>query len=71
MFQDDVWQAGVFNSKNGGAIKYTRKINFEYAKGDSREIVLSLPLSKFIEGRYNLQLYYNSIHIAKADLFLN
>lgn len=69
--QDDQWIAGVFHSKNDGLMKYSRKLNFEYSNGDVQKINTSIPVNKLGGGGYQVQIYYNGLRIAKADLELN
>ncbi len=69
--QDDQWIAGVFQSKNDGLLKYSRKLNVEYGNSDVQKINTSIPVNKFVGGGYQLQIYYNGQRIGKADLLLN
>ncbi|MBS4063838.1 MAG: hypothetical protein KGZ74_04730 [Chitinophagaceae bacterium] len=69
--QDDQWMAGMFQSKNDGFMKYSRKLNWEYHKGDSRKLNTTIPVNRISKGGYQLQLYQNGLRIGKADLVLN
>lgn len=69
--QDDQWIAGVFNSKNDGLMKYSRKLNFDYSNGDVQKINTSIPVNKLGGGGYQVQIYYNGQSIGKADFVLN
>lgn len=69
--QDDQWMAGMFQSKTDGFMKYSRKLNWEYSKGDTRKLNTTIPVNRISKGGYQLQLYQNGLRIGKADLVLN
>lgn len=69
--QDDQWMAGMFQSKTDGYMKYSRKLNWEYTKGDSRKWNTTIPVNRISKGGYQIQLYQNGLRIGKADLVLN
>ncbi len=71
VIQDDQWQAGMFSSNTDGRIAYTRKNSFDYVKGDSKRMSLTVKLPEAYPGAYNLQLYHNGNRIGKADIRLN
>lgn len=69
--QDDQWIAGVFNSKNEGMLKYSRRLTADFGKGETKRMSTTVPVNRFNEGGYQLQIYQNGQRIAKADLVLN
>ncbi len=69
--QDDEWIAGVFISKTEGTKKYSRRLNWEFNKNDSRKMTTTVPVKAFVDGTYQLQLYCNGIRLGKADVTLN
>jgi hypothetical protein len=69
--QDDQWMAGMFQSKTDGFMKYSRKLNWDYNKGDTRKLNTTIPVNRISKGGYQLQLYQNGLRIGKADLVLN
>jgi hypothetical protein len=69
--QDDQWMAGMFQSKTDGYLKYSRKLNWEYSKGDTKKLTTTIPVNRIAKGGYQLQLYQNGSRIGKADLVLN
>jgi hypothetical protein len=71
VIQNDQWQSGALVSKKDGVYKYTRKISFQYNKGEQKKIVLPIQLSDYAEGLYSVQVYHNGIKIGKYDLRLN
>lgn len=71
VIQDDQWQAGMFSSNTDGRIPYTRKSSFDYTKGDSKRMNVTVKIPEVSPGAYNLQLYHNGNRIGKADIRLN
>jgi FtsZ-binding cell division protein ZapB len=71
VIQNDQWQSGALVSKKDGVNKYTRKISFQYNKGEQKKIVLPIQLSNYTEGLYSVQVYHNGLKIGKYDLRLN
>lgn len=71
VIQNDQWQSGALVSKKDGVNKYTRKISFQYNKGEQKKIVLPIQLSEYPEGLYSVQVYHNGLKIGKYDLRLN
>ncbi|MBX9782433.1 MAG: hypothetical protein K2X48_03975 [Chitinophagaceae bacterium] len=69
--QDDQWIAGVFQSKNEGMVKYSRRLTADFGKGETRQMRTTVPVNRFNGGGYQLQIYQNGQRIAKADLVLN
>jgi acetyl/propionyl-CoA carboxylase alpha subunit len=69
--QDDQWMAGMFQSKTDGYIKYSRKLNWDYSKGDAKRLNATIPVNKISKGGYQLQLYQNGLRIGKADWVIN
>jgi hypothetical protein len=71
VIQNDQWQSGALVSKKDGVNKYTRKISFQYNKGEQKKIVLPIQLAEYTEGLYSVQVYHNGLKIGKYDLRLN
>lgn len=69
--QDDQWQAGMFLTSLNTRIPYSRKSIFNYAKGDSKRVTVTIEPSDFMQGSYSLQIYHNGSRIGKSDLRLN
>ncbi|MBI1342643.1 MAG: hypothetical protein GC171_06910 [Terrimonas sp.] len=68
---EDVWGSGSFTSKTDGKIEYTRKIRFDYSKGDSKNLIFSLSPQDFSAGTYQLLIFHNGIRIGKTMLGLS
>ena len=59
----EVWDAGSFDTKTEGRKIYTRKVRFEYNKGEAKQLIFSLEPDIFEKGVYKLSLYHNGIRI--------
>lgn len=62
----EVWDAGSFDTKSEGRKVYTRKIKFEYKKGESKQLIFSIEPNSFSKGNYKLSLYHNGIRIGQS-----
>ena len=63
----EVWDAGSFETKTGGRKIYTRKVKFEYNKGEAKHLIFSLEPDSFEKGTYKLSLYHNGIRIGESS----
>lgn len=61
----NAWESGSFDTDNGKKI-YSRKIKFDYNKGESRRINFSVPADNVQKGTYTLQVYNNGKVIGKV-----
>jgi hypothetical protein len=64
--QSTVWDSGSFDTKNEGKKKYTRKIRFDYVKGEEKHLLFSIETEKCQKGTYTFQLWHNGILIGQA-----
>lgn len=69
--QHAMWDSGNFSTRNEGIKSFTRKMRFEYQKGDVKKFSFSLDANRYEKGTYSLQLYHNGIRIANAFCPLN
>lgn len=60
------WESGSFDTESGRRI-YSRKIRFDYSKGEARRLEFSLPLDSCQKGTYTLQVYSKGRLIGKAS----
>ncbi len=68
----DVWEsATLMTTQNGDKKSYTRKIKFEYQKGETKQLTFSLNADDYQQGRYTLQLYHNGQMIGQVVKTLN
>jgi hypothetical protein len=68
---DDVWESTTTNTANGGKISYSRKIRFDYEKGETKKLFFSVNAEEYLKGSYTVQLYHNGYAIAQTSKILN
>ncbi len=61
----NAWESGSFDTDGGKKI-YSRKIKFDYNKGEARRINFSMPADNIQKGTYTLQVYNNGKVIGRA-----
>lgn len=67
LLTNDVWEsASTIDTKNEGRKRYTRKIKFEYQKGESKTLSFSINADEYQKGTYTVQLYHNGYMIGQA-----
>ena len=66
VLQRTVWGSGTFDVKNGGKKSFTRKIRFDYEKGEQKHLLLTVDTEKCQKGVYTFQVWHNGIMIGKA-----
>ena len=59
------WESGSFDTDGGKKI-YSRKIKFDYNKGEARRINFSVPADNIQKGTYTLQVYSNGKVIGRV-----
>ena len=67
VIQNPVWDSGKFTTKKDGVKSYTRKLKFDYAKGEQKEIIFSIDTDQYEKGIYQMQIYHNGLLIAKTS----
>jgi chromosome segregation ATPase len=68
LLNDDVWEsASTIDTKNEGRKRYTRKIKFEYQKGERKNLNFSINADEYQKGTYLLQLYHNGYMIGQSS----
>lgn len=71
LLNTDVWESSsTIDTRNAGKIRYTRKIRFEYQKGEIKRLLFSLNADEYQKGAYTLQLYQNGYLIGQASKVL-
>jgi hypothetical protein len=63
----EVWDAGSFETKYEGRKVYTKRIRFEYNKGEVKRLNLTLEPENFVKGTYKLSLYNNGVRIGETS----
>ena len=63
----EVWDAGSFETKTEGRKIYTRKVRFEYNKGEPKHLIFSLEPENFEKGVYKISLYHHGVRIGESS----
>ena len=63
----EVWDAGSFETKTEGRKIYTRKVRFEYNKGEPKHLIFTLEPDSFEKGTYKISLYHNGVRIGESS----
>ncbi len=65
------WNAGTFDTKTEGRKEYTRKVRFEYIKGEQKRLIFSIQTEKFQKGIYKMYVYHNGNKIGETSWMLS
>ncbi len=68
---DDVWESAFMETYTEQKINYTRKVRFEYQKGEVKRLLFSLIPDAFQKGSYSMQLYHKGYMIGQTSKALN
>ena len=71
VMKDDVWESFSTETYKGNKISYTRKLRFEYSKGETKHLLFSLNADEYQKGNYTLQVYHNGYMIGQTIKALN
>lgn len=72
LLTSDAWESSSsIDTHSEGKKRYTRKVKFEYAKGETKRLVFSLNADDYQKGNYNLQVYHNGYMIGQLNKALN
>ncbi|MEP7372814.1 MAG: hypothetical protein ABI675_05445 [Chitinophagaceae bacterium] len=66
VMQSTVWDSGTFDVKNEGRKNFTRKIKFDYEKGEQKYLLFTVDTEKCEKGIYTFQVWHNGIMIGQA-----
>ncbi|MGZ8523238.1 MAG: hypothetical protein ACXWV1_02360 [Chitinophagaceae bacterium] len=66
VLQSTVWDSGTFVAENDGKKNFTRKIKFDYEKGEQKYLLFSVDTENCQKGVYTFQVWHNGIMIGKA-----
>lgn len=66
MRNEDLWENTTITLQNGNRINFTRRIKFEYKKGDTKRLIFSLSPEEYLKGVYAVQLYHNGMLIGQT-----
>ena len=62
----DAWESFSMETYNGNKIPYTRKLRFEYIKGEAKHMIFSLNADEYQKGNYTLQVYHNGYMVGQT-----
>ncbi|MBI3717891.1 MAG: hypothetical protein HY252_04785 [Sphingobacteriales bacterium] len=65
VLQSSAWDAGTFNTTEGKRV-YSKKLKFDYLKGDNKKLRITLAAEKLQQGNYTLQVYHNGKMIGRT-----
>jgi hypothetical protein len=68
---NEIWDSGSFDTRKETGKTFTRKIKFDYVKGEKKRIVVSLGYDKFTSGTYQIKLYHNKMLIGQTKKTLS
>ncbi len=71
VMQTDVWESASINTHDFGKKMYTRKMRFEYQKGETKLLQLTLKPEDYEKGNYRLQVFHNGYLIGETFKRLN
>lgn len=71
VIQPDVWETASINTHDFGKKRYTRKMRFEYLKGETKRLELTLKPEDYEKGNYRLQVFHNGYLIGETVKTLN
>jgi len=65
VLQSSTWDSGTFDTKTEGKKNFTRRIKFDYEKGEQKHLIFSLDTDNFQKGIYTLQLWHMGVLIGE------
>lgn len=66
VMQSTVWDSGTFEARNEGKKGFTRKIKFDYEKGEQKSLLFTVDTENCQKGTYTFQVWHNGIMIGQA-----
>jgi hypothetical protein len=69
--QTDVWDAASIPTHDYGKKPYTRKMKFEYQKGETKQLQATISPGDYEKGNYTLQVFHNGYLVGQAVKILN
>jgi hypothetical protein len=66
ILQNSDWDAGSFETKSQGTRDFTRRVKFDYVKGEQKQVIFSLHADKFQTGTYKFQLWHKGVLIGET-----
>jgi hypothetical protein len=69
--QTDAWDAASISTHDYGKKPYTRKMKFEYLKGETKQLQATIKPEDYERGNYTLQVFHNGYLVGQAVKILN
>ena len=63
---EDLWENSILTLPNGKRLTYTRRVRFEYQKGEAKKLIFSLNAEDYLKGTYAIQVYHNGAMIGQT-----
>ena len=63
---DDLWETSGITLHNGSKINYTRKVRFDYPRGETKKLLFSINAPGYYTGTYTLQIYHRGHMIGQV-----
>jgi hypothetical protein len=70
VMKTDIWDSYSMETQHEGRKSYTRKIRFNYEKGETKQLSFSLNPEDLIPGNYHVQIYQNGNKIGQISKML-
>jgi hypothetical protein len=71
VMQTDAWDAASVATHDYGKKPYTRKMRFEYLKGETKQLQATIRPEDYERGNYTLQVFHNGYLVGQAVKILN
>ena len=71
VMQTDAWDAASIPTHDYGKKAYTRKMKFEYLKGETKQLQATIRPGDYERGNYTLQVFHNGYLVGQAVKILN
>jgi regulator of replication initiation timing len=70
VLQNSDWGPDNFETKSQGIRAFTRRVKFDYIKGQQKQVIFSLHADKFEPGTYKFQLWHKGVMIGQSSTTL-
>ena len=71
VLQTDAWDAASISTHDYGKKEYTRKMKFEYLKGETKQLQATIRPGDYEKGNYTLQVFHNGYLVGQTMKILN
>jgi predicted nuclease with TOPRIM domain len=71
ILQNSSWDSGSFDTRAGDKKNYTRKMKFDYTKGEQKALIFTLNVDTLKKGTYTLQIWHNGVLIGEIGKSLS